>query len=770
MQKLPAIAVRDLVIFPGTMVHILIGREKSIKSLVLGQKTSDPSVVFVAQKHQEDNDPKSDDLHGVGVIVKIVQMIRLPNNTIQLIVEGITRVKIASIDTSGEYIMCECSVMPDNIIPDPDELSGLTHKLHEKFGEYIKMNRRISPDVLGSLILQNNPDHLVNTMVSHMVCKTSHKQDLLEMCDVKAKMEYLLHVLESEISIIQVEQSVHTRVKQQIEKTHRDYYLHEQIKAIQKELNDGSEKSDIQNFESKIQSLHLSQEAKDKAESELKRLKSMGGSSTEASVIRSYLEVLLGLPWTEKTKDFKKVDIQEARSILDQDHHGLEKVKERILEHIGVLQRTKKISGSIICLVGPPGVGKTSLAKSIAKALKRKYFQFALGGMRDESEIRGHRRTYLGSMPGRILSGIKRVESDSPVILLDEIDKMGMDVRGDPASALLEVLDPEQNENFIDHYLEVKYSLRKVFFMCTANFEGKIPLALRDRMEIIRIEGYTESEKMKICEQYLISKQTQEHGLHKGELVITQDAMRRIIRNYTRESGVRSLEKCIAKICRKVLMNLLSNKKIKSFTVDADDLVTYLGVHQYDPDQQADENGIGITNGLAYNEVGGSVIHVEAVRVPGKGEIRSTGQLGDVMKESTQAAYSFFCSKIKDFGLSEDECKKTDLHLHFPSGATPKDGPSAGIAIFTTIVSVSTGIPVKKDVAMTGEITIRGKVLPIGGLKEKLMAATRCGINTVVIPEENVKDLKEIPDDVKQYLDIIPIKTAEQVLDIALAK
>jgi len=757
-----------MVLFPGLVAPIFISRAKSLHALAASRDIgSGDLILFVSQKHHDIDDPKIQDLYKIGVLAKVTQTVKLPDNNVKLLVEVEHRVKITHLTQGEQYFMAEYEIMPDDVIEDLERLEMTLGRVVTQFAEYIKINKKVNPEIFQAIAEQKNPSYIANIISSHMTCKLQSKQDLLEITDVDTRANRLLELLSSEVSLINAEQSVQTKVKQRIEKNQRDYYLTEQMKVIQQELHSGDDKSELKELEQRIKSTKLSKEARDKASSEFKKLRSMGPMSGEASVSRNFLDTLLGMPWGKK--DRPAVDIKKAASILDRDHYGLDKIKERIIEYLAVLQRSKKLNGPILCLVGPPGVGKTSLVKSIAEAIGRKYTKFALGGVRDESEIRGHRKTYLGSMPGKIITLIKKVKTNNPVMLLDEIDKMSSDFRGDPTSALLEALDPEQNKCFVDHYLEVEYDLSDVMFIATANTLN-LPRPLLDRMEIIRISGYVEDEKMQIARNYLIPKQLKDHGLKKSELIIPDETILEMIRYYTRESGVRNLEREIGALSRKALKKILDDKTIKTIKILPSDLEGYLGVKKYQFGLAETENQIGATTGLAYTEVGGDLLTIEAVTIPGKGEIKATGKLGEVMKESTQAAFNYFRSQATKFGIKNEDYKDIDVHMHFPEGATPKDGPSAGIAIFTTIVSLFTGVPVKKNVAMTGEITLRGRVLAIGGLKEKLLAASRGGITTVIIPQENIKDLKEIPDSIKSHLKIIGVSQVEQVLDIALAR
>lgn len=768
-KSIALLALRDIVLFPGIIAPLFIGREKSIKALNAAEVIGGQEyILLTTQKNSDSDDPKATDLYRIGVLARIIQLVKLPNNNIKILVEAEHRVKFNNISGKEGYFVAGYTVIPDDIITDINQVTTSMANLLSRFTEYVKVNKKISTEALNAVISQKNPSHATNILGSHLTCSLEVKQEILEQTNIEKRIDLLNTILASEIAILETEQSIETRVKKQIEKTQRDYYLNEKMKAIQKELGDFDDKAEIGEIEKKIKKLPLSKEAREKAEAELKKLKIMNPMAGEAGVVRNYLDNLLGLPWG--IKDVSKIDIKEAEKILNRDHYGLEKVKERIIEYLAILQRSNKIKGPILCMVGPPGVGKTSLVKSIAEAVGRKYTKFSLGGVRDEAEIRGHRRTYLGSMPGKIINLLKKVKTSNPVMLLDELDKIGADYyRGDPASALLEVLDPEQNSHFTDHYLEVEYDLSDVMFVATAN-SLNLPRPLLDRMEIIRIEGYIEEEKLQIAKNHLIPKIKREHGLVDTEWSISDEAILLVIRYYTKESGVRGLEKQLSAIARKVLKKLLEDLNLKQIKVDEPMVEELLGAKKFKFGEVEEKDLIGVTTGLAYTEVGGDLLAIEAVTVPGKGEIRSTGKLGEVMKESSQAAYSFFKSKASSFGVSYEQFKDKDVHLHVPEGAIPKDGPSAGIAIFTTIASLMTGIPVKKTVAMTGEITLRGSVLPIGGLKEKLLAATRGGIKTVLIPKDNMKDLKEIPDSIKSKLEIIPVSNADEVIKIALTK
>ncbi|WP_341752614.1 MULTISPECIES: endopeptidase La [unclassified Candidatus Tisiphia] len=766
-EKLPLLALKDMVIFPAMIAPVFVGRSKSLKAL-FNTKIIDNNryILLVLQKQQDQDTPDIQDLHSTGVIAKIIQTVRLQNNA-KILVEAINKVTLHNI-TNKEIFEAEYSILHDEEVIDVESLKVSTANVIELFTKYTKTHKKINPEIIETItgeIAKNPTDfsYVTNVLASYLTVPLIIKQTLLEETKPQSRIKTIIDTLTSSMAQIDAEQALQLRVKKQIEKTQRDYYLHEQMKAIQKELE--HDKSDFSDIEKKIKTLKLSKEAKEKAEAELKKLKLMNQMSGESSVVRNYLDTLLAMPWGKF--DNNKTDINKTREILDRDHFGLEKVKERVIEYLAVLQRSKKIKGPILCLIGPPGVGKTSLVKSIAEAIDRKYTKFALGGIRDESEIRGHRKTYLGSMPGKIMNLIKKVKTNNPIMLLDEIDKMGSDFRGDPASALLEVLDPEQNSNFVDHYLEVEYDLSEIMFIATAN-SYNLPRALLDRMEIINISGYVEEEKLQIAKNYLIPKQLKMHEIKKNELTIDDGAILELIRYYTKESGVRSLEREIGSVTRKVLQRILSNKKIKSISISSANLEEYLGVRKYNFGLAEKEDQIGSTTGLAYTEVGGELLTIEALSFRGKGDIKTTGKLGDVMKESAQAAYSCFRSRASSFGLKYEDYKDLDIHLHVPAGAIPKDGPSAGCAIFTTIVSLMTKIPVNRTVAMTGEITLRGTVLPIGGLKEKLLAASRGGIQTVIIPQDNVKDLEDIPPNIKNSLEILSVSTVDEVLKLAL--
>jgi ATP-dependent Lon protease len=766
-KTLPLLILRDVIIFPGTIAPIFIGREKSLNALLAAKRIDDGQhILLTTQKKQDIEEPGAHDLFRVGVLAKIIQTVKLPNNNAKILIEAINRVKLTNI-TGDDMFVSEYTINPDKEVDNLEVLNDATTAVIESFKEYARANKKINLEILNILTEQRNPSYITNIIASHLTSKIDLKQALLEQTDVQKRAELLLEIITAENAQMDTEQVVQQRVKKQIEKTQREFYLNEQMKAIQQEMDGSNDKSDFFDLEKKIKKLKLSTEAKEKATAELKKLKMMNQLSAESSVVRNYLDTLLSLPWGKRDKS--TIKINKTEEILDRDHYGLKKVKERIVEYLSVLKRSRKIRGPILCLIGPPGVGKTSLVKSIAEAMDRKYTKFALGGVRDEAEIRGHRKTYLGSMPGKIITLLKKSKVDNPVMLLDEIDKMSADFRGDPASALLEVLDPEQNSHFVDHYLEVEYDLSNIIFIATAN-SYDLPRALLDRMEIINIAGYIEEEKLQIAKNHLVTKQLKMHGMKPEELIIPDDTILELIRYYTKESGVRSLEREIGAIARKVLTRILKDKDLKTVTVTPKDLEEYLGVKKYRFGLAETEDQIGTTTGLAYTQVGGDLLSIEAACFKGKGGIKSTGKLGEVMKESAEAAYSCFLSKAKSLGLKESEYKEFDIHLHVPEGATPKDGPSAGIAIYTTLVSLMTKNPVNRNVAMTGEITLRGKVLPIGGLKEKLLAAVRGGIKTVLIPEENIKDLKDIPANIKDNIKIIPVSNIDQVLEHALVR
>ena len=763
--RLPLLPLRDVVVFPHMVIPLFVGRPKSIKALESAMEGG-KHIMLVAQKAAAKDEPSPKDLHEVGCVANILQMLKLPDGTVKVLVEGIQRAKTVSIEEEETQFTCECLPLePDRA--DSAETEALRRAIVSQFDQYVKLNKKIPPEILTSLSGIDDAGRLADTIAAHLPLKLDQKQHVLEMMPVIERLEHLLAQLESEIDILQVEKRIRGRVKRQMEKSQREYYLNEQVKAIQKELGEGEEGADLEELEKRIVSARMPKEAKKKADAELKKLKLMSPMSAEATVVRNYIDILVGLPWRKKSK--VNNDLSNAESVLDQDHFGLEKVKERILEYLAVQQRVDKVKAPILCLVGPPGVGKTSLGQSIARATNRKFVRMALGGVRDEAEIRGHRRTYIGSMPGKILQSLTKVGVRNPLFLLDEVDKMGQDFRGDPSSALLEVLDPEQNHTFADHYVEVDFDLSDVMFVATSN-SLNIPPPLLDRMEVIRLSGYTEDEKVSIAQRYLLPKQKKNNGLQAGEIDVEESAIRDIIRYYTREAGVRSLEREISKICRKVVKLLLLKKSEKAVKVAGDNLDSFLGVRKYDFGLAAKENQVGQVTGLAWTEVGGDLLTIEAATMPGKGAVIRTGSLGDVMKESVEAARSVVRARARRLGIRDDAFEKRDLHIHVPEGATPKDGPSAGAAMTTAMVSVLTGIPVRADVAMTGEITLRGEVLPIGGLKEKLLAAHRGGIKLVLIPEENVKDLADIPDNVKNNIEIAPVRWIDKVLELALER
>jgi ATP-dependent Lon protease len=768
---IPLLPLRDVVVYPHLVIPLFVGREKSVKALEIASE-QDKQILLVAQKSPNKDEPEAADLYDVGTIATVLQMLKLPDGTVKVLVEGVHRARVIEFaETAGCF-----AARIERIDPASDndsEIQALMRTVFTQFDQYVKLHKKIPPEILTSLATIDDGGRLADTITAHLSLKLEEKQQILEMFDIGKRLEHLLALLEAEIDILQVEKRIRGRVKRQMEKSQREYYLNEQVKAIQKELGEQDENADIDELEQRIKSAHMPKEALTKVQAEMKKLKMMSPMSAEATVVRNYVETLVGLPWKKKTKISK--DLAAAEKILDADHYGLEKVKERIVEYLAVQQRVDKLKAPILCLVGPPGVGKTSLGQSIARAVNRKFVRMALGGVRDESEIRGHRRTYIGSMPGKVLQSMTKIGVRNPLFLLDEVDKMGMDFRGDPSSALLEVLDPEQNHTFVDHYVEVEYDLSDVMFVATSN-SLNIPPALLDRMEVIRLAGYTEDEKVNIAMRYLLPKQLKTHGLKDSEIGISENTVRDIVRYYTREAGVRSLDREISKICRKVVKELLTTKaKPKSgvtrkVTITPRNLDKYLGVQRYDFGLASKVNQVGQVTGLAWTEVGGELLTIETVLLPGKGKTITTGTLGEVMQESIQAAMSVVRSRAKRLGIPEDFYEKNDIHIHLPEGATPKDGPSAGIAMCTALVSVLCNIPVRADVAMTGEITLRGEVLPIGGLKEKLLAAHRGGIKTVMIPEQNVKDLVEIPDNIKNQLDIHPVKWIDQVLEIALER
>ncbi|HET8608207.1 MAG TPA: endopeptidase La [Burkholderiales bacterium] len=764
-MQLPLLPLRDVVVFPHMVIPLFVGRPKSIKALESAMEAG-KSIVLVAQKSAAKDEPTAEDLYQIGSVANILQMLKLPDGTVKVLVEGGRRTRIdAVVDMRTHYA---ATLLPVNeAIGDDNEIEAMRRTLVAQFDQYVKLNKKIPPEILTSLSGIDEAGRLADTIAAHLPLKLEQKQEVLEMFDVKRRLEHLLKLIEGELDILQVEKRIRGRVKRQMEKSQREYYLNEQVKAIQKELGEMEEGADLDDLEKRIKAAHMPKDARKKAEAELKKLRLMSPMSAEATVVRNYIDALVSLPWKKKSRI--STDLTSAEEVLDADHYGLEKVKERIVEYLAVQQRVDKLKAPILCLVGAPGVGKTSLGQSMARATNRKFVRMSLGGVRDEAEIRGHRRTYIGSMSGKILQNMTKVGVRNPLFLLDEVDKMGMDFRGDPASALLEVLDPEQNHTFVDHYVEVEYDLSDVMFIATANTLN-IPPALLDRMEVIRLSGYTEDEKVNIAIRHLLPKQMKGHGLKPEELMVSEGAVRDIVRYYTREAGVRALERELSKICRKVVKTLVSAGTSRKVTVNSRYLDKYLGVRRYTYDVAQKNNQVGQVCGLAWTEVGGELLTIEAAVMPGKGKMSTTGKLGDVMKESVQAALTVVRSRSRKLGIVKDFYEKNDIHIHLPEGATPKDGPSAGIGICTAMVSVLTGIPVRADVAMTGEITLRGEILPIGGLKEKLLAAHRGGIKTVLIPEENVKDLADIPDNVKNRLDIHPVKWIDSVLEMALER
>lgn len=763
---IPVLPLRDVVVFPYMVMPLFVGREKSIRSLDEAMETG-KQLLLVAQKQADLEDPSIDDVYDVGTIANIIQLLKLPDGTVKVLVEGQQRAKITALEDNGDCFMAKVEPI-QTVLGNKKELDVIQQSVLNEFENYAKLNKKVQPEVITALRNIDDAERLSDTLAAHMPVSVAYKQQTLEKANVVERFEFLLGLMESEADILQVEKRIRNRVKKQMEKTQRDYYLNEQIKAIQRELgenNDGSVVDEIEQLHQKIEAAKMPAEAREKVEAELQKLKMMSPMSAEATVVRSYIDWMLQVPWHKRTK--VKKDIAQAQKILDQDHYGLERVKERILEYLAVQTRLNQVKGPILCLVGPPGVGKTSLGQSIANATGRKYVRMALGGVRDEAEIRGHRKTYIGALPGKLIQKMAKVGVKNPLFLLDEIDKMASDMRGDPAAALLEVLDPEQNTTFNDHYLEVDYDLSDVMFVATSN-SMNIPGPLLDRMEVIRLSGYTEDEKLNIAKQHLLAKQMERNGLKAKELTIDESAILDIIRYYTREAGVRGLEREISKICRKAVKNLLLDDKLKSITVSSKNLQDYLGVKRFEFGRADTQNRIGEVTGLAWTQVGGDLLTIETASVVGKGKLTYTGSLGDVMKESIQAAMTVVRSRAEKLGINPDFHEKRDIHIHVPDGATPKDGPSAGIAMCTALISCLTGNPVKSEVAMTGEISLRGKVLPIGGLKEKLLAAHRGGIKTVVIPKDNVKDLEEIPENVKQDLAIHAVETIDEVLNIAL--
>ncbi|MDR7224103.1 endopeptidase La [Aminobacter aminovorans] len=757
--------LRDIVVFPHMIVPLFVGREKSIKALeeVMGQEKQ---ILLATQMNAADDDPEPDAIYDIGTLANVLQLLKLPDGTVKVLVEGTTRAKIQSFTDKTDFHEAHALILSE---PEEEEVEveALARSVVSDFENYVKLNKKISPEVVGAASQIEDYSKLADTVASHLAIKITEKQEMLGTLSVKERLEKAMGFMEAEISVLQVEKRIRSRVKRQMEKTQREYYLNEQMKAIQKELGEGEDgRDESAEIEARIKKTKLSKEAREKADAELKKLRSMSPMSAEATVVRNYLDWILSIPWGKNSK--VKQDLNFAQEVLDTDHYGLDKVKDRIVEYLAVQSRQKKLKGPILCLVGPPGVGKTSLGKSIAKATGREFVRMALGGVRDEAEIRGHRRTYIGSMPGKVIQSMKKAKKSNPLFLLDEIDKMGQDFRGDPSSALLEVLDPEQNATFMDHYLEVEYDLSSVMFVTTANTLN-IPAPLMDRMEIIRIAGYTEDEKVEIAKRHLMPKVVRDHALQPKEFSVSEDAIRAVIQTYTREAGVRSLERELMKLGRKAVTEIIKTKK-KSVKVTAANLDDYLGVQRYRFGQVEGEDQVGVVTGLAWTEVGGELLTIEGVMMPGKGKMTVTGNLRDVMKESISAAASYVRSRALDFGVEPPLFDKRDIHVHLPEGATPKDGPSAGAAMATAIVSILTGIPVRADVAMTGEITLRGRILPIGGLKEKLLAALRGGIKKVLIPEDNAKDLAEIPENVKSGMEIIPVSRVGEVLRHALVR
>ncbi len=765
-NNIPVLPLRDIVVFPHMVVPLFVGRDKSVKALEKVM-AGDKRIMLITQKSASVDDPKKDDLFDFGTIANVLQLLKLPDGTVKVLVEGLQRASINMFTDNEDYLVSNIDLIDENNDSSDKKLRALSKSITDLFDKYVNLNKKIPPEVLGTINEIDDLAKLSDTIASHLSIKLSDKQDILEAIDLTERFDKIMNFIQAELDVMQVEKKIRGRVKNQMEKTQREYYLNEQMKAIQKELGEGDDgKDDIQEYEEKIESTKLSKEAKEKCYSEIKKLKSMSPMSAESSVIRNYLDWILTIPWGKKTK--VKKDINFAESVLNEDHYGLEKVKERILEYLAVQQRIRKMKGPILCLVGAPGVGKTSLGKSIARATGRKFVRMSLGGVRDEAEIRGHRRTYIGSLPGKVLQMMKKAGSSNPLFLLDEIDKLGADYRGDPSSALLEVLDPEQNNSFNDHYLEVDYDLSDTMFITTAN-TLRMPPALLDRMEIIRIAGYTEDEKVEIVKQHLAPQMLEKHGLKSGELILDDSAITGLIRYYTREAGVRSLERELANLARKTVKKIVAGD-IGSLTINEDNLHEFAGVRKFKFGEIDNDDQVGIVTGLAWTEVGGDILPIESVIMPGKGRMTITGKLGDVMKESIQAAKSYVRSRCIEFGIKPTIFPIRDIHIHVPEGAIPKDGPSAGLGMVTSIVSVLTGIPVRKDIAMTGEVTLRGKALGIGGLKEKLLAALRAGTKTVIIPKENEKDMADIPDNVKDGLELIFVDNVDEVLKIALTK
>ena len=766
-SNIPVLPLRDVVVYPHMVIPLFVGREKSILALDAAMKDN-KQILLVAQKSADTDDPQIADLYTVGTLANILQLLKLPDGTVKVLVEGEKRAQLSNFVTKDSYFVAELELIEEELGIEEREMEVLSRSATALFDQYVKLNKKVPPEVLTSLSSIEDPSRLADTMSAHMSLKLEDKQHVLEMANVRERLEHLMGLMESENDLLQMEKRIRGRVKRQMEKNQREYYLNEQMKAIQKELGELEDApNEIEDLTGRIEKAGMTKEAKDKAMSELNKLKLMSPMSAEATVVRNYIDTLVSVPWKKRSKI--RNDLAAAEEVLEKDHYGLEKVKERIIEYLAVQQRVRKLKGPILCLVGPPGVGKTSVGQSIARATNRKFVRMALGGVRDEAEIRGHRRTYIGALPGKIIQNLSKIGSRNPLFLLDEIDKMAMDFRGDPASALLEVLDPEQNHTFADHYLEVDFDLSEVMFVATANTLN-IPPALLDRMEVIRLSGYTEDEKTNIAIRYLVPKQMENNGLKKSELQIREAAIRDIIRYYTREAGVRNLEREISKICRKVVKDILLKKPTKAVVITPKSLEKYLGVQRFRYGEAEEHDQVGQVTGLAWTEVGGELLTIESALVPGKGRLSHTGKLGEVMQESIQAAMTVVRSRADMLGLEPDFHQKYDMHIHVPEGATPKDGPSAGIGMCTCLVSALTQIPVKADVAMTGEITLRGEVLPIGGLKEKLLAAHRGGIKTVIIPDENERDLVEIPDNIKKHLTIKPVRWIDQVLEIALTR
>ncbi|WP_069299388.1 endopeptidase La [Neptunicoccus sediminis] len=761
----PVLPLRDIVVFPHMIVPLFVGREKSVRALE-AVMADNKEILLSSQIDPSEDEPSEDSIYETGVLASVLQLLKLPDGTVKVLVEGRERVRITEYLDNPDYFEANADIL-DESVREPETLEALGNAVAKEFDRYAKLNKNVPEEALSAAAESDSPAKLVDTIAGHLNVRVDQKQELLEELDLSERLEKVFGLMQGEMSVLKVEKKIKSRVKNQMERTQREYYLNEQMKAIQQELGDGEQGGDeLAELESRIAETKLSKEAKEKAEGELKKLKQMSPMSAEATVVRNYLDWMLSIPWGVKSR--VKKDLNKAQDVLDADHYGLEKVKERIVEYLAVQQRSAKLKGPILCLVGPPGVGKTSLGKSVAKATGREFIRISLGGVRDESEIRGHRRTYIGSMPGKIIQAMKKAKTTNPLILLDEIDKMGQDFRGDPASAMLEVLDPEQNASFTDHYMEVEYDLSNVMFLTTAN-SYNMPGPLLDRMEIIPLSGYTEDEKTEIAKQHLINKQIKNHGLRKGEFEVQDAALLDIVRTYTREAGVRNLERELAKLCRKALTQIVKGAE-KAVVVTKDNLEEFLGVKRFKYGLAEEEDQVGVVTGLAWTSVGGELLSIEALKLPGKGRMKTTGKLGDVMKESIDAASSFVRSISPDVGVKPTEFEKIDIHVHVPEGATPKDGPSAGVGMVTSIVSVLTQIPVRKDIAMTGEVTLRGNVLPIGGLKEKLLAALRGGIKTVLIPKDNQKDLPEIPDNVKAGLEIIPVGTVREVIKHALVR